>query len=82
MVFLPGLLASRYICQVRKPTDAQTGLVNTVDAPAKKSEWGQNAKINSNNSVSLSVRQSCEQICRFLISSQTVEEGTDAEVVS
>ncbi len=35
---LTGLLAGRFTRQARKPADAQTGLADTVDAPASKSE--------------------------------------------
>ncbi len=79
---LTGLLAGRFTRQASKPVDAHTGLADTVDAPASKSEWGLNAKINSNDSAGRFVRRNCEWIGRFSIRSPTVEEGTDAAVVS
>ncbi len=63
-------------------SDAQNDLAVTVDTPASKSEWGQNARINSNDSASRFVRQNCEQISRFSIRSPKVKEGTDATVIS
>ncbi len=62
-----GLLIGRFTRQERGPADVQTGPANIVDAPVNKSEWGQNARINSNDSTGRFVRRNCKQIDHFLI---------------
>ena len=72
MYVLTGLLAGRFTRRASKLADAQTVLADTVDAPASKSEWGRNARINSNDSAGRFVRRNCEQIGRFPIRSPTL----------
>ena len=64
-----------------KQINSQTGLADKIDAPAIKSGWGRNARINSNNSADGFIKRKCKQIGRFLIRSPTVEEVKDAKVV-
>lgn len=79
---LTCLLADQFTDQVSKPINSQTGLANTVDALASKSEWGQNAQINSNNLASWFVEQDCRNTECYLICSPAVEACTDAAIVS
>ncbi len=46
---LTSLLASQFTFQESKSADAETGLADELDAPETKSEWGRNARMNSNN---------------------------------
>lgn len=62
-----GLLIGRFTRQEKRPADVQTALANIVDASVNKSEWGQNARINSNDSTGRFVRRNFKQIDHFLI---------------
>ena len=69
---LTGLRAGRFTRPASKPAGAQTGLADTVDSWASKSEWCRNASMKTSYSAGRFDRHNCQQIGRFPICSPTL----------